>query len=292
MNHRETLLRAAAIAATALGLDIASGRALAAFYAQTAQASWIGVLFSGLCFGLAMGALARLARRMGAGSLRMLLRRLGCGKAASALYGLILFAALCMAVGEAAHVGALVLPVKRAGLYGALIALLAAVGIVLSGREVVQGLGAAFLGCLLAYMAFLLWLAELPQDSLNYGLELKLENNVWAALLLALVHAAVAASVSASAAVKLGSSGVQTLRLGMYSGLIYTLVLGLGNGVLLAQKPIVLRLKTPFTALCCAWGSAGFYMGAAVIYMGCIAAMTGILYGSIPKRKCRILIEN
>lgn len=293
MKKREEFARAVSVVAAALGLDVASGRAMAAFYAQTAGASWIGVAFAGLFFGTMTGLLYALMRRSGALSLPALLQRLcggGSGRVILALYGLILLSCASMAAGEAAHIGALVLPVHHAGIYAALAAVMLSAAAALSGRRVLQALGAVFLGSLAMCMIALLFFARLPMEEVRFGIELKLENNVPAALLLALLHSAVGLCISSGAAVDRGN--MHPGRFGMYAGVLYAAVLGLGNAVLQMKQPVLMRLQMPYVALSSAWGSAGFYLSAALIYLGSITALTGMIYGCIPKRKSRILIEN
>ena len=60
---------AMAVVAAAVSVDCAAGREIAAFYAQMAGMSWLGVAFSALLFGLITALFALLARRSGAGDM-------------------------------------------------------------------------------------------------------------------------------------------------------------------------------------------------------------------------------
>lgn len=263
--HKE-IVSALATAAMPLGLNFASGRGAALFYGQLAGAAWPGILASGACFSL----LLVLFQRHPAWEW---------GKCAVWLLStlrLILAAALLL---EAAHIGALVLPLHRAGAYAAAFAALLCAAVVLGGRNWVRNLNAVY-GILLAAFMCLLQLAPDARPAMRMAVELKLGNCIPAALLLGLCHGALSACMA-------GPGFIISARSSALAGLLYTLLLGLSNAVFITRNPALLRLKDPFAALASGWGTVGFCLCALIIFLGCIAALSGILYGSVSERKCR-----
>ena len=282
MKARQELGYALSIAGTALGLEIASGRAIAMFYAQMAGAGWLGVVFSALLFGTAVSALGFYAQR-GRGEKAGLL--------ISVLYALFLLAAGGMLLAEAWHIGRLSLPLRRAGLVAVLFALLPASASALSGeqgRRLPGSIFAVLLGlCLAALLAF----GRMPEEPRHYAAQLRLGDSIPAALLLAPVHACTGIGLSAGMVLRQGAVG-RPARLGMLSALIYGGLIVLGNGIFSRQEPLLLRLRYPFAALAAGWGKAGFYLICLLIFSGCVAGLSAILCAVIPKRKSRNFGEN
>lgn len=293
MKKGKEWIPALAVAGVALSLETASGRAPAAFYAQMAGAGWLGVVLSGLLLGAAAGLLCALARRSGAQDLPALLRRLpgGMGWVLPVLLAAVLLAALGMLLGEAGHIGALVLPVHHGDVYAALIALLLAAAIALSPPGALALACGGYAMLLAAFFAALLLFGRAPENMMRCAADLKLGNNIPAAILAATVHAALGAAASAPAAVRLGYKQ-HPLRLGLCTGLACSTLMALANGALSRQSPALLRLRYPFAALAAGWGRTGFYLSALMIFLGCVCGMAGVLFIAVPKRKNRISGEN
>ena len=281
--------------ATALGTDFATGRTLSIFYAQLGDASWPGLAFAGLAFGGFITMLAHLARRAGADGVPALLRRMPggpMGRGAGMLYALIALTAVCTLTAAAGHAGALMLPMRNAGLWSGATALLAALSIALAGRRTLALAGGAFLGLLGLFELGLLFFARPPESAvLRFELELRLRNHLPAALGLALLHASVSACVSAGTAARLAGGRVRPPRLGMWSGALFFLLLAGGNAVFAAQSEQLLALQLPFVALASSWGTAGFYVSAVLSYLAAALSLAGIAYGLIP-RKMMLNYEN
>lgn len=263
--HKE-LVPALGTAALPLGLHFASGRAGAFFYAQMAGASWLGILMSGCCFALALHLFARCSRREW-------------GRGARCILAVLRLCLAAMLLRQSAHIGALVLPLHRAGAYAAAFAGLVCAAVVFSGRRRVMHLNAAY-GVFLAVFLCLLRFAPDAKPAMHMAVELRLGGCIPAALLLGICHGALSACMAAGGFVSAGRSAV-------LAGFLYTLLLALGNAVFTGRNPALLRLKDPFAALASGWGTAGFWLCALIIFLGVIAALSGILYGSVSEQKCR-----
>lgn len=277
-----------ALVAAALGIDFVSGRALATFYAQMGDVSWAGIALSGVLYGLMIAQVVRLSRRCGAQSAGEFLNRLpggGMGKGTYLLYICIMLLAAGMLVCSAGEMGALVLPVHRAGLLGGALAVLAACIIAFAGGEVLQRIGGTLILLMLVFELALLMFAQLP-DAPHYEIELRLQNNWYAALGFALLHTAACLCLSAGLAVKLSGGRIRAGRMGMCAGVVFSLMLTAGNGVLMARDERILALKLPFVALSADWGGVGFYLNTGMSWLFCVFSLAGLIYGFLPVR-CR-----
>lgn len=286
LNRENEMHGALAIVAAALGIDFVSGRALAAFYAQTGRASWLGIALSMVLFGLAVGAIAHTARRCGAQGMGELLSRLpggGMGKGAHLLYGCVLLLAAGMLVTSAGRMGALTVPVRHADLLCGALALLAAAVIAFSGSRILKAVGGALALLMLALETALLLFADLP-DTPRYEIELRLQGNYPAALIFAALHTAAGICLTAGLTVRFACGRCRPVRLGSFAGLFYGLLLGLGNAVLMAENVRILGLQLPFVALCADWGSTGFYLNAGLSWMFCVFSLAGLICGLLPSR--------
>ena len=281
MKDRKSLGAALALVGTALGLDYATGRPAAFFYAQLGAAGWAGIAFSGMVFGGATGLLCALVRRMGVRDIGMLLRSMGCGQLVFGLYMLALGAMGCMLASEAGHIAALALPVRHARLYGTLLALTASAAIALGRGGWMRIPGVFYALALAGFEAALLFFPGKADAALHHGAVLRLENCVPAALALAALHTAVGLCLAAGAAAELAGSGVRPLRLGLLCGGIYAFLLRGGTAVLQASEPAALRLKLPFTALASGWGAAGFWLSAGLVFLGSVCGLTAVLRAMI-----------
>lgn len=279
---------ALAVTAAAVSADFVAGREIAAFYAQMADASWLGAVISGLFFGFFTAMLARVARENRAGNIFALFLRNPGGAAgwiSCALYAGILIAAGWALASSAANLGALALPLRRAPLFGLVFALLAAAWIALSGTDLLRRVGAVFVGLLALYELALLLFARLDRlPGMMFVLELRLGGSWVAALGLALIHSAMCACLSAGVVVHMAGEGVRPERLGLWSGGIFLLLLLLGNAALRAQMDEVLALELPFVALASCWGGAGFWISAVGMYLAAVTSLSALLCSLLPEK--------
>ena len=276
---------ALAVTAAAVGVDFAAGRELAAFYAQMAGASWLGVAFSALLFGLITAMIAHMAQKSGAGNIFAMFRRTAGGAVgwiSCALYAAILLTAGWMLISAAANLGALALPLHRAPLFGAAFALLAAAWIALRGAGSMRRVGAVFVGMFAAYELALLLFARIDSlPGMLFVLELRLGGSWAAAIMLALVHAAMCACLSAGVTVRMAGDA-RPARLGLWAGGIFFALLLIGNAALRNQMNELLALEVPFVALASCWGSAGFWISASVMYLAAVTSLSALFSALMP----------
>lgn len=277
---------APALVAAALGIDFVSGQALAAFYGQLGRASWLGVLVSALVFGCMTGFIAAQGRCSGAGNVGGFFARLpggGLGKGAGLLYGLVVILAGGMLMTSAGRMAALALPVKRADWLGSAAALLIALVLAIAGGRALRAGGGILVLVMLGFELALLLFARLP-DTPRYAIELRLRDNWIAALGFALFHTCACLCVVVGMLLKMCAGRLHPARLGSRAGVLFALLLAVGNAVLMRQDERILALQLPFVALSGDWGSAGFYLNAGLCWLFCVFSLAGLIYGVLPMR--------
>ena len=95
----------------------------------------------------------------------------------------------------------------------------------------------------------------------------------------------------AGAAVRLAGGRSRPLRMGLWSGGMFTLMMAGANAVLAARSAQLTALRLPFVALAGGWGSAGFYVSAALSYLAAATSLAGVAYALLP-RKMMLNYEN
>lgn len=286
MRARGDFQAAVAVTAVGTGLGFASGRTQAVFCAQTVRASWLGAAFSALAYGLLMAMICHLKRRTGAQRLPGVYRRLlGChaGKLIGGLYAAALVVAAVLLLSAAAKVGALVLPIRRAALVGALAALLIAGIAAALGDGALACMGGAYLA-LLILLELVLWrFGGRPDPArLQFVVDLRLADSVGGALALGALCACMSTALSAGVVVRMAGGRSSPSGVGLFCALLYLLVQLTGNAALQCQQREVLSLRTPFVALTALWGKPGFYFSALLIFLGAVNALTGVLRALMP----------
>ena len=287
MRAREDFRSAVAVTAVGTGLGFASGRTQAVFCAQTVHASWLGAVFSALVYGLLMAMLCHLKRRTGARRCPGVYRRLlgwHAGKLIGGLYAVALIVAAVLLLSAAAKVGALVLPLRRAALIGALAALLISGIVAVLGNGALVYVGGAYLTLLLMLELALWRFGSRPDPArLQFVVDLRLADSLPGALILGALCACMSTALSAGVAVRMSGSRTSPFGMGLFCALLYLMVQLAGNAALQRQQQEVLSLRTPFVALTALWGKPGFYLSAGLIFLGTVAALAGILRALLPE---------
>lgn len=295
MNWKEHIGAAAAITGTGAGFCLASGRAQAVFYAQMKEASWLGILAAGLFYALFTAMTVRLARRTGAADFPDIYRRLlGCraGRWIGMLYGFALVTGSVLQLLTAANAGAPALPVSHAAVAAGLLALGLSLLIAAMGKRALTILCGSYLVLLLLFQAALWKWGSVPEDGLNFAVNLRLEGLDAAAVLLGLLHACVCGALSAGVAVRFSGSRTRPWCMGACCGAMLALQVSLGNGILLCRDERLLALQSPFSALASAWGSIGFHACAALVFLGAVSTLSGIAFLTISGGSGRKMLEN
>ena len=291
MNAREEFSAALAVTAVGTGLGFASGRTQAVFCTQTGRASWIGAVIAALAFGLLAAMLAHLKRRTGAERFPGVYRRLlGChaGGLIGGLYAAALVVAGALLLASAAKIGALVLPLRNAALWGALAALLLAGWIAVLGLRALEAVGGAYLLLLLLLEAALWIFGRDPDPSrLQFAVDLRLRDSVAAALALGLLSACMSTALSAGVAVRACTGRTGPWGFGLFCALLFLLVNLAGNAALRCRCDEILSLRTPFAALAAQWGTTGFFICAGMTFLGASVALAGVFLSLLRRKNGR-----
>ena len=279
---RECRAALAAVAATA-GAGYASGRELVLFFAQLGATSWLGVAFASVCFGLLAAALCRAVVRVGpdapGGFLRPLLGR-RVGTMANMLYSLLMSLTAAVMLAGAGEIGALTLPLENGFLWGAVLALAAALGLILSYNKAVPVAG---LLTLLAGAGLYAGLALDPRAVRVYAraeTSLALENSTGAAILLAAMYAALNACIAGDALLRFSHRRLDAGRVGLMCGGMMAILLSCANAAILRGGRDLLSQAMPTVILAARWGAPGFWLCAGFTFLcnvGTLAAALGAL---------------
>ena len=188
----------------------------------------------------------------------------------------------------AAKMGALVLPLRRAALVGALAALLLAGIVAAMGDRALVSTSGIYLALLLLLELALWRFGGRPDPArLRFVVELRLADSVGGALALGALCACMSTALSAGVAVRMAGSRVSPCGVGLLCALLYLPVLLAGNAALQRQQREILSLRTPFAALTALWGKPGFYLSAGLIFLGAVSALAGILRALMPVKDVR-----
>jgi len=269
-NDRFSRLREAGAAgflcASVLGAGFASGREVVAFFAQTGIASWLGILLCACFYGSFVGLTARFARRTGSESFPCIFRRtLGvyAGGTVGVLHVLALAIMSWIALTAVGQAGALLLPFSG-GYFVAICLSLLLSAAVAPGN--LHRMGIVLLILLTAWLCALMIFGTVPDAAEIYlHTKLRLDNSPLSASLLALLYACRSAAVSASAVARL-SADARPCRLGACAGAMLALLLCLANACLRGRPLQLMALRQPFSAMAVGWGSAGYGLGALMLW--------------------------
>jgi len=259
---------------------MASGRCISVFYAQAGRSSWMGILLSAVIYGFLMGGIARLKRRSGADSLAGLYTGImgwHTGALLMMLHGLLYALGMFWIVNSVAHASALMLPLHHADGIGICIALAAGMMAAEWGVRRMRICGSACFLLLTGFALALLLYGRMPgAGELHYHVYLKLEKAPWAAALLALIHASLAAGMCAAPAVKLFPLYLKPSAAGMISAAAFAALLIPGNSVFALFPREIIALGQPFAAISGKWGAAGYYICAALRWLEGAVCIAGI----------------
>ena len=280
MEKRGQLRPALAIMAAVAGTGYASGREFAMFFAQLGRAAWIGIPSAAAAFGLLAGLVCRWTARMGADSFAGLCRRLLPGRAGALamwLYGLLLILVALTMLRGAGELGALALPLRYGFLWGAALALLAALVMNLTRLRALPWAGLALLATGLIFYGALALDPRPARTYLRGEVRLALEGSVSATILLALAYGAMNACVAAGVASRFGR-GARPKRVGalcaaMLGGMLLCL-----NAAVARGGRLLLGQALPTVLLSARWGLFGFWACAGFGYLcvtGTLAAALG-----------------
>lgn len=283
------LSAAVAVAAASAGTGFASGREIVLFFSQMGRASWIGVACAAAMFGMLCGLVCRAAKQTGGESFRgVCLRVLGVrrGMVAGAAHGLLMAVTAGRMIIGAGEMAALVLPVKHAFLMGALLSVGTALLLCMRRmrRMVVFGTVTAVL-CALFYASLALDPRKV-RIYRSYETVAELSGSVSAALVLAMLHAALNASVACGVTCCFSSRVEKPFGFGMLCGGLMLIMLSAANAAVMRGGAKLLSQALPTVVLAARWGVFGYYAAISVMWLcdtATLAAAIGALTGEIGK---------
>jgi len=283
MGKRDDAQMALAAMAAAAGTGYASGRELVLFFAQLGRAGWIGVALAPVVFGLLTAMLCRLAARAGGEGLAGMFRGLlgpRAGAVAGALQGTLLALTAVVMLWGAGELGALALPLRFGFLWGAGLALLAALLLNLGGMRALPWAGLAVMAVGVALYAGLALDARPPRIYLRGDVRLALEGSVPAAILLALAYGSMNACLAAAVAARFGGRA-RPLRAGALCGaMLFALLLCANLAVARGGRQLLCQAM-PTVVLAARWGLAGFWLCVGFGFLCAVSTLAATLGGLI-----------
>lgn len=281
MRRHRGLLTPAAIAAAAVGPGIVTGRETAAFFSQTAGASWLGIVCAGTVFALLTAGLVSIRRCTGAKSTFQWAARMPVragGAAIGIVHGCVLAVEALLMLACAWRIGALTTPFHGGGALGAGMAFASAMCMLFFPADAQLRICTFLLILVTAFEIALAAFGRLPAAADQYiEAELLLSDSKPAALLLGTIHAALRVVVAANAVLRFSDPTAKPMRTGLTSGGLYALCLAAGNLAIRSQADSVTALRTPLTVLAAGWGAAGFELVAALAFFSCVTSLYALL---------------
>lgn len=277
---------AIAVTAASAGTGFASGREIALFFTQMGWASWIGVAFSSAMFGVLCGVVSCLARQTGGkGFSSVCMRVLGRrqGTVVGAVHGLLTAAVGGAMIVIAGEMAALALAVKHAFWMGVLLSVGIALLLCLRRMQGMLCAGKVVVGmCALFYAALALDPREITIYQ-RYEIVPELSGSVTAASMLAVLHAALNASVAGGVTVCFSDRVEKPFGFGVICGAMMFLMLLTANAALLQGGEKLLAQALPTVVLAARWGVFGYYAAIAAMWLCAIATLAAAI-GSLTEQ--------
>ena len=210
------------------------------------------------------------------GSVRAFLPSGKAGTASRIIMGLLLMAVSGGMTAAAGELAALTVPLVHARVWGGVATLIFCTA--MSGKSLrgLAGMGKLLLPVMAA--AFLLCLrlpeAETQLDKMSVF-------PVFTAVLRAVGYCGMNVLLAAEVVCEAGrdENTAERRRTALGAGLLLGMVLALGNGALLRHNDIAVGAPLPVVALLRAYGKAGFYLAAAVLYLAVVTTLLASLRG-------------
>lgn len=251
----ETIL---CVGAAMVGAGFASGREIMRFFSQYGAFSWALAAFASLTTAW------MLRRMLAVGGVRSRL-----GKGLLCLFSLAVGGGMTAAAGE---LWALTVPIHYARTAGSVVTLIAC--LLLAGGSL---RGMAWLGRLLLpfLLAVLILCLRVP------GASRQKTYTLWEMVLAAVSVAGYCGLNGMTAAGVLSDSrpGWEQNGIALAIGLLTALLLGLGNAALLPHAESLSDAPLPTVSLLRAYGKAGYYLSAAVLYLAASTTLIAVLRG-------------
>jgi len=285
LKGRREWRAAFAVLAASAGICFSSGRETALFFSQTGGASWIGAAVASAAFGMLCGVVCRFARLTGAVSLHGVYRSVLSGRQGEmtgALYTVLTALTAGVMLVRAGELAALTLPFHNAfwmGLFSAL-----GLAFLLNMRRMggLSWAGVFVSGCTAAFHMALALDPRAPVQRIHVEVHPELSGSVIAAIMLAVLHAALCASVSGGVTVRYAGWIERPWYFAGKCGLLMCALLLTANWAILSGGERLLSQALPTVPLAARWGAFGYYVCICVMALCTVttlAAAVGTLTG-------------
>ena len=268
-----------AVIAAVAGAGFVSGRELVLFFSQLGWASWLGIPFASVVFALLMGMISHYARKTGAVSFSgVYQRQLGvhCGDAIGILHALLMALTAAVMLVSAGELGALALPVRHGFLQGLITALILALLMNMGKLRTLPWLGVAVAGLALLFYAGLALDPRPVRIYVRSETELALRGSVGAAVLLAILYAALNASIAGGIIVRF-SAGIRPAAFAAISGGAMCALLLVANAAIAQGGEALYAQALPTVILAARWGLFGFWMSIALMYLCSVSTLAAAI---------------
>lgn len=269
-----------AVMAAVAGAGFASGRELVLFFAQIGWASWIGIAFASVVFGLLIGVISHYARKTGASSFSgVYQRQLGnrSGDVIGILHALLMALTAAVMLVSCGELGALALPVRHGFLRGVVIALILALLINMRRLRALPWLGVAVVAMGVLFYAALAIDVRPVRIYTRSETELSLYGSVGAAILLAVLYASLNAAVAGGVIVRFSLGSVQPARLATLSGGMLCAQLLCANAAIARGGNALLTQAMPTVVLAARWGVIGFWLSIIFMYICAVSTLSSVI---------------
>lgn len=279
-----------AVAAATAGTGFSSGREVVLFFAQMGRASWIGVAFASAMFGMLCGVVCHFAKQTGAESFYgVCIHVLGTrqGSVVAVVQSLLAAVSAGMMVVVAGAMAALTLALKHAFWIGVVLSVGIALLLCMHRMRGMSGAGMVIpVVCVLFYTALAL---DPRKITIHQRFEVvpELSGSTTAALMLAMLHAALNASVAGEVTACFANRVEKPIRFGIGCGAIMFLLLSAANAALLRGGEKLLVQALPTVVLAARWGVFGYYAAIVAMWLCAVATLAagiGSLAGRIAEK--------
>lgn len=280
MSKNQEISLALAVVAAVAGAGFASGREVVFFFSQLGWAAWPGIVLASMLFALMIGLSLQIARKTGAKSFQgvfyQMLGQQG-GQSIGLLYGLLMAFASAMMLKTCGELGAIALPVRHGYLLGMAMALFWAVAIGMNRMRLLPVLGTgALIWTVMFYTALFLDSREV-YTHMRVETVLRLEGSLWAALVLALLHACLNASVAVGTVLRFSDGKIRPWRTAAIAGCMILVCLVCAHAAIKRGGEKLYAQSLPTVILAARWGIGGFWMSALYMYVMSVCTLSACI---------------
>lgn len=278
-KNREITLALSVMAAVA-GAGFSSGREIVLFFGQLGWAAWPGMVLASMLFALMVGLMLQMARKTGAKSFQgVFYQAVGqkCGRGIGILYGLMMALTCAMMLRTCGELGAIALPVRHGYLHAMALAFFLAVAIGTNRMRLLPVLGAGALVWTTVFYTALFMDSREVYTYMRVETVLRLEGSLWAALILALMHACLNASVAAGTVIRFSQGRIRPWQAAAASGGMMLVCLICAHAAIMRGGEKLYAQSLPTVILAARWGIGGFWISTLYMYAMSVCTLSACI---------------